>query len=496
MAEVQKCLQESVRLVADIKKSCQQLIGRFIECVVIPGITAESDRMVLDLICPRVSATVKVNGKQDNDEEQDNNEEQDNGEEDVGDSGSSGTPKAFLEMLLRYLYSGKYPTQKAIKYSEHMQKSIDRLDGLGLLAKTNRAEIRPTMPYPPTTLTQSIVSQLSVEFKRTYRKGNLKLHKKLQAQKVKGRLPAEFDIEIHADVSSIEDFVRLNKINKNHRRLVPMTPSKQPFISFAETDLLILFWKSNALKKKLQELIGDQNYALRDAQEWLSLQEPGLLVARLLTDAGRGEAHQRRKPGVGKSITAAVRTISTNETQEHLEFIRQPTFNPSIYDSKGYILRGSIRTDGFRLQLLAFKLKELKSVRYKRLPANVLPPRLTSTVGGTDYYLTEVRSVVKTQQDVTALWGCRPEEIKILGLDLGQTCVVGVRALLPDEPEKSRKGKKVQRDQDGDAPTGEPSDTMKSVPRPAVYYNMAVKQKAVYQPIFKLRRWLEEQKRK
>ncbi|KAF9182613.1 hypothetical protein BGZ50_004805 [Haplosporangium sp. Z 11] len=76
------------------------------------------------------------------------------------------------------------------------------------------------MPYPPTTLTQSIVSQLSVEFKRTYRKGNLKLHKKLQAQKVKGRLPAEFDIEIHADVSSIEDFVRLNKINKNHRRLM------------------------------------------------------------------------------------------------------------------------------------------------------------------------------------------------------------------------------------------------------------------------------------
>ncbi|KAF9182244.1 hypothetical protein BGZ50_005051 [Haplosporangium sp. Z 11] len=368
--------------------------------------------------------TVKVDEEQDNDDEKGNNEEQDNDDEWDNDEEDSTN-------------------------SEHMQKFIDRLGSLGLLHEGDPA------------------SQLTVRFPL----------QQLQPQSVKGRLPAECDIGIHPGVSSIENFVRLNKINKNRRRLVPMTPSNKPFISFSEIELFILFWKSNVLKKYLQKLIGSDDYSIVDAQEWFSLQEPEFLVARLLTDAGRGKASQRRKPGAGKSVTAAV----------HLEFIRQPTFNPNTYDSKGYVLRGSIRTDGFCLQLLTFKLKELKSIRYKRLPANVLPPRLTSTVGGTGYYLTEVRNVVKAQQDVTVLWGCRPEEIKILSLDLGQACVIGASALLPDEPEKPKKGKKVQRDQDGDAPTEEPSGTMKSDPRPAIYYNLALKRKAVYQPIFKLR---------
>ncbi|KAF9188467.1 hypothetical protein BGZ51_000556, partial [Haplosporangium sp. Z 767] len=113
---------------------------------------------------------------------------------------------------------------------------------------------------------------------------------------------------------------------------------------------------------------------------------------------------------------------------------------------------------------------------------------LTSTVGGTDYWLTEARNVVKTQQDVVALWRCRPEEIKIFGLDLEQACVVGASALLPKEPAGAGL------DQGGDAPAKGPSDATKSAPSPAVYYSLAVKQEAIYQPIFKYRRWLEEQK--
>ncbi|KAF9986240.1 hypothetical protein BGZ65_008354 [Modicella reniformis] len=46
--------------------------------------------------------------------------------------------------------------------------------------------------------------------------------------------------------------------------------------------------------------------------------------------------------------------------------------------------------DGFRLQLLVFKLKVLNCVKYKRLRDELLQPRLTSTVGGVDYYLTEM----------------------------------------------------------------------------------------------------------
>jgi hypothetical protein len=45
--------------------------------------------------------------------------------------------------------------------------------------------------------------------------------------------------------------------------------------------------------------------------------------------------------------------------------------------------------------------------------------------------LTEIRNIVRTKGDVEGIWGCKPEEIKILGIDLGQACVVGASALLP-----------------------------------------------------------------
>ncbi|KAG9322616.1 hypothetical protein KVV02_002319 [Mortierella alpina] len=119
-------------------------------------------------------------------------------------------------------------------------------------------------------------------------------------------------------------------------------------------------------------------------------------------------------------------------------------------------------------------MNELNSVKYRRLPHNVLPNRLTSTVGGVDYYLTEVRNIVRTPQDVATLWGCAPDEIKILGIDLGQACVVGASALLP-EPLPSNKTPKRTR---------------------VIFQNLAIKQKAVYQPGLKHRRWMQEQKAK
>ncbi|KAI7819289.1 hypothetical protein BC939DRAFT_505807 [Gamsiella multidivaricata] len=88
------------------------------------------------------------------------------------------------------------------------------------------------------------------------------------------------------------------------------------------------------------------------------------------------------------------------------------------------------------------------SVRGDQMFAGTRALRTISTIAGTDYYLTEVRNVFKTRQDVTALWGCRPEEIKMLGLDLGQACVVGASALLPEES-KEAELEKAQRDQDG-----------------------------------------------
>ncbi|KAF9176184.1 hypothetical protein BGZ49_006564, partial [Haplosporangium sp. Z 27] len=47
-------LREAVRTAAKIKKECQFLIGRFIEALLLRGNFVESDRTLLDMICPRI----------------------------------------------------------------------------------------------------------------------------------------------------------------------------------------------------------------------------------------------------------------------------------------------------------------------------------------------------------------------------------------------------------------------------------------------------------
>jgi hypothetical protein len=172
--------------------------------------------------------------------------------------------------------------------------------------------------------------------------------------------------------------------------------------------------------------------------------------------------------------------------KEHIKTIREPDFTAVSYDQKGYVLRGGILTDGHRLNVEAYKIKELQSARYKRLSPEKLPERLTSTVAGTSDYLTEIRNVIKSKEDVTRIWNCNPNDIKIVGLDLGQAYVVGVNALLPDDSSSTSAG----------APQVATSETT-SVSRHTnqVYHNLAVSQKAVYQPVFRFRRWLNDRKR-
>jgi len=87
-------------------------------------------------------------------------------------------------------------------------------------------------------------------------------------------------------------------------------------------------------------------------------------------------------------------------------------------------------------------------------PNNVLLRQISSTVGGTGYCRTEISNTIQCEQDVVEIMGCPPEKIAILGIDMGQACVIGAYALfLPD--------------------------------RNDAFFNLAVKQKAVYQPVFK-----------
>ncbi|KAF9555409.1 hypothetical protein BGW38_009256, partial [Lunasporangiospora selenospora] len=147
------------------------------------------------------------------------------------------------------------------------------------------------------------------------------------------------------------------------------------------------------------------------------------------------------------------------------------TFDPTQYSTKGYLLRGSIKSDGQQIQLLGFKLRELLSIWYRRLSESKLPERIVSTIGGTDYYLGEVRNVFKNPGVINRILGCNSKNVKVLGLDLGQTCVVGTSLMLPES-----------------------RPSVDSVDKAEVFYNQSVKTKAVMQPIFKLHRGMEYQK--
>ncbi|KAF9536692.1 hypothetical protein EC957_009988 [Mortierella hygrophila] len=297
-------------------------------------------------------------------------------------------------------------------------------------------EGKTTEEYAGSSFLGSAALQLSVELKKHYRNGAIDLRNKIEVLKRKKLLPPEARDYIAPQRSAIENFVLLNKACGNRRPLVPMSSFDVKFTNLSELDLSKIFWQDPLLRCVLQSYahsdFEDLEFSAQvtqvDVGLWLSRCVPGLLITRLLTDIGRYSAGQRKKL---KNYSRSTFLMPLNDMKSHLQNIRADDFEPTSYTEKGYVLRGLIRTDGFRLHLLAFKLNELHSVKYRRLPADKLPSRLTSTVGGTDYFLTEIRNIVSTKQDVTQLWSCDPKSIKILGIDLGQAFVVGASAILP-----------------------------------------------------------------
>ncbi|KAF9139634.1 hypothetical protein BG015_001956 [Linnemannia schmuckeri] len=329
-------------------------------------------------------------------------------------------------------------------------------------------EGRTTEEYAGSSFLRSAALQLSVELKKHYRNGAIDLRSKIEVLKRKNLLPAEARDHINPQRSAIENFVLLNRACGSGRSLVPMP--------------------SHGVSLKHPDRVSQADVGL-----WLSTTTPGLLITRLLTDIGRYSKDERKKL---RNYSRSTFLMPLEEMRGHVQSIRDDDFKPATYTKNGYVLRGSIRTDGFRLQVLAFKLNELHSVKYRRLPADKLPCRLTSTLGGTDYFLTEIRNIISTKEDVARYWGCNPKSIKILGIDLGQAFVVGASAILPPREQPSDEQK-----QDPDVAmesllsdieeADENKEVEESLPK---FFNLAVKQKAVYQPTFKHRRWLEHRK--
>ncbi|KAG0366459.1 hypothetical protein BC939DRAFT_505877 [Gamsiella multidivaricata] len=230
----------------------------------------------------------------------------------------------------------------------------------------------------------------------------------------------------------------------SYRQRAPLTSTEQPSMPFSERELA-----------------------------WADIS--WLLITEMLSNIGSREP--RKEP---KDYKNSASVMDLSMMQEHDQSIRQANFDPMTYEGRGYVHRGSIRTNSFRLHLSAFKLKELHSVRYRRLLQNVLPLRIISTAEEVEYYLTEVRNIVKTQQDVTNLWGCAPDRIKVLGLDLGQACVVGTSALLSKNDDSGSTTTGPGR-KDDDVDMSVSSEVTTPIPTPPTYYNLAVKQKAVFE---------------
>ncbi|KAF9431657.1 hypothetical protein BGZ76_011867, partial [Entomortierella beljakovae] len=460
-------IQHAVRTAANIKRECQFLIGRFIESLLLQNnFNEETDRALLNGICP---AILKCKGIDDTDDI----DEEDASEEDDVEPPEYGN-FYLINSLILYLYSGNPPKRRAKEIKNNKigvaNEFIARAQALGLLGPSRgKSETRQTMQFTPASLLCSVSTQLSVELKLMYRNGSHEVCEKLKRLKNKGMLPKDADIDINTDLSGIENFVNLNKLDKNNRRIAPLPNMQLPFMTFSEGDLIDILWKNENLQAFCKHQVpSTEGYSLADFKSSLNYSNPiGSIVTALLSPVGR-PINVRKGP---RGLKDKTRVMTLNEASDHICVIRKEDFDPAKYSKSGYALTGTIRTDGFRLQLLSYKLKELKCVKFKRLPEEKLPNPLTSTVGGVDQYLTEIRNVVRSKDDVSTLWKCNPQKIKILGLDLGQACVVGASALLPvvnnkDNPQATK----------------------------SIFHNLAVNQKAVYQPIFKLRRRLEYNK--
>ncbi|KAF9165033.1 Elongation of fatty acids protein 2 [Actinomortierella ambigua] len=495
--DVIDCIRIAVQLAWAVKLRCQEVIGRYLEMIFSGGCQAgPTDRTFLDALCERLPAKAKDaddkkknadnkekdadnnerdadnNEKEEANEENEENEDDEEREEDEDeqtDLGAKGGEQLrFLIAFTTFLYSGTRPLMRG-DVSILVNGFITRLEGLGLLGKEpiSRSSLCGH-EYPASSIARTVAVQIKAELKRHYHYGCKMLVEKIRKQQELGVLPKDPPLETDPDVSCIETFVKVNRLAQSPRKLSPLSQVRTGYLTFSEPELASFFWKRMHLRAKLQEIAAPyfnnppaRGLPLIDIQESLPV---GLVIKTLMADVDPQGLSSRQR--TKKCVLAATRLWSTQATVDHINSLRTSTFDPSTYSTKGYLLRGSVRTDGHQLQILSFKLRELQSVRFRRYPEAKLPPRLTSSVGGIDYFLSEIRNVVKSPDDVLKIFGCLANQIKILALDLGQACVVGSSLLLPDSD-----------------PAGEET-----------FHNQAVKTKAVLQPIFKMRRWMQDQK--
>ncbi|KAF9994438.1 hypothetical protein BGZ80_007807, partial [Entomortierella chlamydospora] len=161
----------------------------------------------------------------DNDEDQDQDSHQE--DEDTG----KNKQRAFLQSVMCCLYSKNRPAD-----GTSASNFIIRLEECHLLSSSDvhpRGYPRQLTQYTPANMVRAISSQMSVELKNHFKKGSCELHIKLKKMVNKGQLPLESDVKLRKDISSIENFVRLNAIAKGARTPIPLSQVKHGFVTFS-----------------------------------------------------------------------------------------------------------------------------------------------------------------------------------------------------------------------------------------------------------------------
>ncbi|KAF9401880.1 hypothetical protein BGZ76_007414, partial [Entomortierella beljakovae] len=156
--EVQRCLSEAVRYAAIAKRSCQVVLGRYIEHIFISNEIEELDRGFLDGLCERLSPNTM-----DDDEALDATQSEDHQDQEE----SNNYQRSFISILMRSLYSERLPDAKGSKAAQAVNNFIRRLQQLGILDDTiTGSKINKSMPYPATQLLRSVSTQLNVELRK------------------------------------------------------------------------------------------------------------------------------------------------------------------------------------------------------------------------------------------------------------------------------------------------------------------------------------------
>ncbi|KAF9898752.1 hypothetical protein EC991_010433, partial [Linnemannia zychae] len=286
---VVECLQEATHLAAGVKREAQRLIGQFIEVMGKKMDAAETrlmvelqsstdsmndavrnqvaarrdaisddERRILDHLCGRIKPKEAIDERDDDCEKTNSQDNSDIDDKDETDS------TRFLHSFLTFLYSGNYPQIRG-KSAESLTGSagtnltvntfINWLVNRKLYHPTrSRGEIDVRMPFTPNFLVRSVSGQLTLELQKIYRNGTFDLYKKAEAMKKKGIMGATVDIQIREGISAAENYLHLNKLTNNSRKIAPFTTSQRPFMSFSERELASFFWARRLLRERLEEL--------------------------------------------------------------------------------------------------------------------------------------------------------------------------------------------------------------------------------------------------